>query len=339
MSPLPTSAEAFPTDGDLAWWAPLSVLRPAVDARLPAPGAPLRVAFVGQRTYFEVCAQLSASPVVEPTFVEFRSGSDPTDLLRRLDRIDPHVVVMFRPEIVPAATLHELRAIKIGFLTEPLPRAGDDSHPDLARRLQDLSMVDESQFDRFVVFDPGIADAAGRYLPVWRSQPLPVADEVFVDVLDRHAEVRSLFVGRTTPHREQWLLPLKHMYDLMHVEHGVYGTALVDLARQFLIAVNIHNAPYPSFENRVPLHLAIGNLVISEPLSPSNGLDAGFDYLEASTPDDLVSFVGLITEDPAQFEWMRLRGRQKAEAFRASRVYARLLLDALFDIAEFGRRR
>ena len=74
-------------------------------------------------------------------------------------------------------------------------------------------------------------------------------------------------------------------------------------------------------------------------LSPSNGLDAGFDYLEASTPDDLVSFVGLITEDPAQFEWMRLRGRQKAEAFRASRVYARLLLDALFDIAEFGRRR
>lgn len=44
--------------------------------------------------------------------------------------------------------------------------------------------------------------------------------------------------------------------------------------------MNIHNEPYPTFENRVFLHLAAGQLVISEPLDPGHGLEAGHDYLE-----------------------------------------------------------
>lgn len=327
----------MPTDGEVAWWAPLSVLRPDVGVPLPPVGAPFRVAFVGQRTYFEVCSQMSASPVIEPTFIEHRSGADGPALLARLRALSPHVVVVFRPEIVPAGLLHDIGALRVGILTEPLPRSTDAAHPDLDRRLQDLAMVDPDQFDRIVVFDPHITDAASRYIPIWRAQPLPVADELYAADLEPDRQVRALFVGRTTPHREWFLLPAKHEHDLMHVEHGVYGTGLVELARRFLVALNLHNEPYPSFENRVPLHLAIGNLVISEALSPTNGLDPGIDFLQADDPDDLMSYLGLIEDDPRRFEWIRVRGHQKAEAFRASRVYARLVLDLLFDVAEFGR--
>lgn len=309
-----------------------------MDAPLPRPGSPFRVAFVGQRTYFEVCSQMAPSAVIEPTFVEFRSGADGDALAARLRSLAPHVVVVFRPEIIPAGALRGIDALTLGFLTEPLPRDGDDVHVDLSRRLQDLAMVDADQFDRVVAFDPHIVDAASRYLPVWRSQPLPVADEVYSPRLERLAEVRSLFVGRTTPHREKWLLPAKHLYDLMHVEHGVFGSDLARLARGFLVAINLHNEPYPSFENRVPLHLAVGNLVISERLSPTNGLDPGLDFLQADDADDLVSYLGLVADEPERFEWVRVRGHLKAESFRASRVYARLVLDLLHDVAAFGRR-
>lgn len=328
----------LPTDGELAWWGPLSVLRPDVDARLPASGAPFRVAFVGQRTYFEVCSQLSATTVVQPSFVEFRAGADAEAMRRRIEQIDPHVVVVFRPEIIPAGVLRSVRALTLGYLTEPLPRDGGDAHPDLERRLQDLAMADPDQFDRVIAFDPNITAAASRYLPVWRAQPLPVADEVFSSNLVRHDSSRALFVGRTTPHRAGWLAAAKHIYDVMHIEHGVFGVDLATLSRQYLIAINVHNEPYPSFENRVALHLAVGNLVISETLSPTNGLDPGLDYLSAVDPDELVSYLGLIEGDPQRFEWVRARGHLKAEAFRASRVYARLLLDLLLDVAEFGRR-
>lgn len=340
MSPQPPGPPAvlLPTDGEVAWWAPLGVIRPDVDAPLPDPGRPFRVAFVGQRTYFQVCSQTVPSPVIEPTFVEFRSGADPDALVARLRAVAPHVVVVFRPEIIPVGTLRGLDALTLGFLTEPLPRVDDDEHPDLRRRLQDLALVDADQFDRVVAFDPHISDAASRYLPVWRALPLPVSDEVFSAELPTFDDVRSLFVGRTTPHREKWLLPAKHLYDLMHVEHGVFGTDLADLARRFLIAINLHNEPYPSFENRVPLHLAVGNLVITETLSPTNGLDPGLDFIEASDADDLVSYLGLIDDDPERFESIRVRGHLKAEAFRASRVYARLVLDLLQDAAVFGRR-
>lgn len=335
----PGHVAELPTDGDVAWWGPLQVLRPDVGVPLPPAGERLRVAFVGQTTYFHVCSQTVTSPVVSPTFVEFRAGADPVSLRARLGQLQPHVVVVFRPEIVPAGILRDLDALVVGYLTEPLPRVESGAtHSDLERRLADLAMVDAEQFDRIVAFDPHIAQVAGRYLPVWRAEPLPVADAIFRPPGRRPPGTRALFVGRSTKHREAFLQPTKHVHDLLHVDHGVFGNDLAALASEFLIAVNLHNQPYPSFENRVPLHLAVGNLVITEPLSPSFGLDQGLDVLVARTPEELLATFGWVVDDPERFELIRLRGRQKAEAFRATRVWARLLLDLLLDVAAFGGR-
>jgi hypothetical protein len=297
------------------------------------------VAFVGQRTYFEVCSQSVPSGIIDPVFIDFRSGSDADVLVRQLQARAPHVVVVFRPEVVPPALLRSLDSLVLGFVTEPLPRGDGVPHPDLERRVQEFAALDPGQFDRVVAFDPHVVEAVERYVPVWRSLPLPVDDRLHV--LESTGVGRStqpLFVGRSTPHREAFLLPAKHLYDLLHVGHGVHGTALLNLAVRHLVAVNLHNEPYPSFENRVPLHLAMGNLVISEPLSPPYGLEPDLDYLEIQDPDDLVSIIGLVLDEPERFAMVRVRGHRKAEAFRSSRVYADLLLDLIFDVATFGGR-
>ena len=102
------------------------------------------------------------------------------------------------------------------------------------------------------------------------------------------------------------------------------------------VAINLHNEPYPSFENRVSLHLAAGHLVLSEWLSPLHGLEPGIDFLEVSTPGVITRILEVLARYPGTWHRVRVRGRMKAEGFRASRVYPRLVDDLLADLAAFG---
>ena len=77
---------------------------------------------------------------------------------------------------------------------------------------------------------------------------------------------------------------------------------------------------YWSFENRVCLHLAAGHLVLSEPLSPQHGLEPGIDYLEVSHAGAIAFLLGRLKRFPRTWHRVRVRGRLKAEQFRASRV-------------------
>src|ERR671916_815180 len=137
----------------------------------------VRLAFVGQRTFFEVCALGDERPDIATRFHEFRRHGDANALRRDLDAFGPDVVVVFRPEIIPAGTFEGLRAATLGFLTEPIPRDAAGGHHDLDRRRWELGQVDPGSFDRVVSFDPLIAPTAQEILPVWRSGPLPVIDK------------------------------------------------------------------------------------------------------------------------------------------------------------------
>jgi hypothetical protein len=249
------------------------------------------------------------------------------------------VIVVFRPELVAAGLFQGIEALTLGILTEPLPRVGDPTHPDLVRRLGDLAALNPDEFDRVVSFDPLIAATASRYVPIWRSLPLPVSDEVFGWSDAMATPPKLLFVGRTTKHREEFLAALKHTHDLLHIEHGVFGDEFIRVARESCdIAINLHNEAYPSFENRVSMHLAAGHLVISEPLSPSHGLEPGIDFIEITTPEELMDAVGRVLRRPEAATFMRWRGRQKAESFRASTVWSRVVHDLLLDVSAFGGR-
>jgi len=317
----------------------LTYSRGALPYPTPPLGAPLRLAFVGQATFFEACALTQDAGGLATRFVEFRQDGDAERMLAAVRDWDPHVVLVFRPEIVPAGLFDGLRAATLGFLTEPLPRKDGPRHRDLGLRLGALKAADPGNFDRIVAFDPKVVPAAEGVLPVWRSLPLPVDDRFFADPVRIAGRPRTMFVGRSTEHRERLLVPSKHAFDLLHVAFGVDAERLDLLMREHDVGINLHNEPYPSFENRVSLHLAAGHLVLSERLDPTHGLEPGVDFLEIDGPEMLRDALALLQRFPNVHHRVRVRGRMKAEGFRASRVYPRLVHDLLLDLRAFGTER
>ena len=94
------------------------------------------------------------------------------------------------------------------------------------------------------------------------------------------------------------------------------------------MGINLHGAPWPlSFENRVLLHLASGHLVLSEPLEPTFGLQPGIDFIEFVGREELNLRLHQIHQQPDAYERVRIRGRDKADQFRASRVWPALVRD------------
>lgn len=297
----------------------------------------MRLAIVGQATYFHYCALQEPAGGVEPRFIDFKAGADEGALLGALEEFDPDVVVVFRPEIIPAGAFASRRAITCGFLTEPLPRPGQPSHPDLDRRFEDLQRVDPANFDRVVCFDPLITQTVEQVLPVWQTFPIPVADRYFADVAPPRHSRRIIFTGRSTEHRERLLASVKHHFELAHLAHGVTDERLIEFLAESDIGINLHNEDYPTFENRVCVYLAAGLLLISEPLSPEHGLVPGSDFIEATTPEQVYGAVAAFAADAEAFRPVRLAGRRKAERFRASFVYPRLVRDLVDDVQVFGR--
>lgn len=220
-----------------------------------------------------------------------------------------------------------------------MPRDGARRHRDLRQRLYWLGHVDPANFDRVISFDPLIAETAANVLPVWRSKALPVADSLFMDPRKRSAPPRLLFIGRPTTHRETLLAPVKRSYPIVHIGHGLFGEQLAAFLADTDVQLNLHNHDYPSFENRVCIAMAAGNLVISEPLSPSHELTAGRHYLEIRTSQELRALIDELWRDPEAYVDVQAAGRHEAERFRASRVYPDLVRDALADVAAGSRRK
>jgi hypothetical protein len=300
---------------------------------------PLRLAFVGQREYFAAATPSIAVEGLDASFVDFRAG-EPFDAAREeLRMLEPDCIVVFRPELIPHGGLAGVDAVTIGFMTEPLPRGEADQHPDLIGRLRVAAELEPRAFDRIISFDPLIVPTIESFAPVWRSLALPVSDRFYADVGDPERPPRSLFVGRSTPHRESFLTAVKHRFDTTHLAHGASEDRLAELLHEFEIGINLHNEPYPTFENRVPLHLAAGALCISEPLSPTHGLEPGIDYVEVHHPWELEEVLEAATVNFEHFRPIRIRGRLKAETFRASAVWPRVIGDLTVDLRVHGRGR
>ncbi len=173
---------------------------------------------------------------------------------------------------------------------------------------------------------PGPAGAAQRLVlsagdqpEAWRCVGLPVADRRFAAEEPKLPE-RAAWLGPPTPRRASYL----DWFDHTH-EPAADGT-------DALVAVNVHDGDEPAFEQRAAAALAAGRLLVSETLVPSRGLEPGIDYLAARDLDDLYLAVESAVLHPHAFRRVRLRGRRKAELFRASRVVARLVHDLLLEV-------
>lgn len=161
--------------------------------------------------------------------------------------------------------------------------------------------------------------ATGDQLGAWRCVGWPVADRLFAPELP-DLPAGAAWLGGPTARRSSYLSWFQHT-----VEPAADGSAAV-------VAVNLHDGDEPAFEPRAARALAEGRLLVSEPLAPPRGLEAGIDYLAAPELDDLYLAVESAVRDPRAFRRVRIRGRRKAELFRSSRVIARLVHDLLLEL-------
>jgi hypothetical protein len=179
--------------------------------------------------------------------------------------------------------------------------------------------------DAVVAFDPSAGDraavaAAGLPTLLWWSDATAPAGA------DQAAwtggPCRTIAAHATVPRGSWRSLPLPVADDLFS-----------DLeATTAAVAVNFSDDDGPAHEHRALVALARGQLLISEPLAPSRGLEPGIDHLEARVPEDVRLLVENATRAPEAFERVRLRGRRKAELFRSSAVVGRLVGDLLLEL-------
>ncbi|HEV2813682.1 MAG TPA: hypothetical protein VGW10_10550, partial [Solirubrobacteraceae bacterium] len=182
--------------------------------------------------------------------------------------------------------------------------------------------------DRLVALDP--LDAVGARL--WRTIAPPVDDALFAPVARARRPPRIVFAGPSTEHREWWLATAKHLHDVRHIAHGITPDRLPDILAETDVGLVAHDGERPAFDHRVALHLAAGHLVITEPLHPKHGLEPGLDLLEVAQPEALARVLQAVRDAPDVLRRIRVRGRLKAEQFRASHVWGRVLDDFLREL-------
>jgi hypothetical protein len=237
--------------------------------------------------------------------------------------IDPAAVLAQSDCATPVArALRAARGATLGMLVGGLPDA--DSAAPLAA------------LDRLATFNPALTGARVAGKEVWRAFPPPVGDAHFKEVRPLRHAPRTISIGRSTAHREGVLTAAKHEHDLLQVIHGVSGATLVELLGEYDVGVYLPRAPGAGFGWQVGAHLAAGQLLLAATLAPAHGLERGIDYLEIDSPEGLVWLLDRLARFPEMYQRIRVRGRLKAEQYRASRLFRRIAHDLLLDVAAFG---
>jgi hypothetical protein len=295
-------------------------VRSAREPTLRARAEPLRIAFIGAgEALARHCPSLDTHAVESAQFA--LSGVD--DLPGEVAGFGPDVTVVFESRLLPDRdVLHSLPGATVGVLSAS---AGTDEDREPLARL-----------DRLLAFDPALTGVKLSGAVVWRAIPPPVSDRFFRPVERSREAPRAVTLGRSSEHREAMLMPAKHHHDLLQVVHGVTGDALAQLLADYEVGVHLAHRAGGGFGWQVGTHLASGQLLLSDELRPKHGLERNIDYLQFESPGELVWVLDRLRRFPEMHHAIRVRGRLKAEQYRASKVFARIAHDLLADVGAFG---
>jgi hypothetical protein len=315
-------------------------------ARAAAPGVlerarSLQVLFVGSPVLLGSFAPTAPAEGFSYGHLRVDPGASLADVLATREGPPVDVSIVLDPESFARAELAALPGATVGVLTEARSEGGgsDTTSGRRRRRAEESAREPPIPLDRLVSLDPARTGEALAGSEIWRAMAPPVSDAMFAEVRKLHRAPRVLSIGRWSEHREAMLLPAKHHHDLLQVIHGVVGEELGELLVEYDVGVFAPREHGGGFGQQVALHLAAGHLLVSFPLEPAHGLERDIDYLEVDSPKALVWVLDRLTRFPEMHQRIRVRGRMKAEQFRASRVFARLVYDLLADIAAFGEQR
>jgi hypothetical protein len=300
----------------------MSAARSASSNPLRPFGEALRVAFLGSEVWLDGCFPAVPMHGLIPERFQMTGTGDAERTLGAVDAFQPHIAVIFDPPSVPVDALPAVPGVTLGVLVAGVPEQG------AARAMDSL--------DRLVSFTPALTGARIGSSEVWRAIPPPVSDLLYGEVHPLHRAPRAISIGRSSAHRETMLMPVKHHHDLLQVIHGVSGEPLGELLREYDVGVYVSSGTGGGFGHQVGVHLAAGHLLLSEDLAPAHGLERNIDYLHVGSPDGLVWVLDRLARFPEMHHRIRVRGRLKAEQYRASRIFSRLAHDLLADVAAFG---
>jgi hypothetical protein len=285
-------------------------------------GEPVRVAFLGAVAWLDGCAPPRPTAGLSPRQFTLEPGRPAGATIAELSAFRPHVSVVFDPLAAAPDLLAALPRPSLGLLVGEQPPGS--------------SAVALDALDRIASFRPALTGEAAGSAQIWRAVPPPINDRLFGEVRPLHRKARAMSIGRSTPHREAMLLPAKHHHDLLELVHGVTGDALVSFLRAYDVGVYVAPTSGGGFGAQVGMHLAAGQLLLADVLAPTHGLERNIDYLHISSPTELEWMLARLKRFPEMHQRVRVRGRLKAEQYRSSRVFARLVHDLVADVATFG---
>lgn len=282
----------------------------------------MRVGFLGATTWLDGCAPAALAGRMTPRSFDVASDAADAEYVRdAIERFRPGMVVVFDPLSLPPELLTGLAGLTLGVLVD---------RPTSAARGA------LSALDRVVCFDPSLTGERVGGSVVWRAIPPPVSDALYAQPRERRRAPRAISIGRSSAHREHMLMPAKHHHDLLQVIHGVTGAALRELLVECDVGVYVARDQGGRYGHQVGVHLAAGQLLLSEELTPAHGLERNIDYLTVESPDGLVWTLERLARFPEMHRAIRVRGHLKSHQYRASRVFSRLLHDLLADVRAFG---
>lgn len=281
------------------------------------------IAFVGSAARLQQCAPAVPVAGLQPAHFALAPRGDRERVLVDLAAQQPQATVVFDPDCLSEAEARRLPGVTLGLLAAA-PSPGQE-------------LGGAARLDRLVCFDPSASGQTIGGVHIWRALPPPVGDAMFAAVRPLRRAPRAMSLGRSTWHREAMLMPAKHRFDLLQAVHGIHGEQLRELLAAHDVGVYVAPEHGGGFGGQVGLHLAAGQLLLAEQLRPGHGLEADIDYLQVTSPKDVVWLLERLARFPEMYQSVRVRGRMKAEQYRASRLFARLLHDLLADVRAFGR--
>jgi hypothetical protein len=295
----------------------------------------LKVAFVGQPEYNSPLYETDIDDLYtvrkfSPVFDSACGHAATAATMASLLDFQPDVAIFFRPEFFANDLLSQLRGVKIGISTEPMPKYLNNTFHytlDSIGRFKSLLKAAALKFDYIFHYDATSLSFMER-MGVRVSGPLalPVATKTWRAAAPRDADWDLVFVGRSTEHRERHFGTLKRDLRFLHIAHGIIGKDALPYYHAARIGLNIHAEPELAWEPRMQQLMAAGLLVVSEPISPNDLLRPGEHFLEVRQPYETYETCRAIAANAGSFEPIRRAGYERVQRDLAARqVWPRLI--------------
>jgi len=285
--------------------------------------------------------QLLMPPVSErisgASFTHLPSSSASPTVGQPTPRSSSSLRIVVDPSTIPGPLLESIPQPHVWWFVSPLhnkttekltrgARIGEFSKHWLAHYVSPLKKSRPGPKPRLIVADTESHNIASSWGFEAVISPPAISDSAFFQTPALVKKAR--FLIPTNPNRYQKLftdtilVPAQESVDV----EALLPSDSIDL-HELTIGISVGESILRGFPILAAAHLAAGHGLISEPLFPLHGLEPGIDYFDVTSPEELQHVTNYVHRHPGVARLMAYRGRHKAEYFRASRVWPRILDD------------